>query len=88
MGIEAGSPAIAKVEDVRRRVVSLATATYRGCHCEQLRNLLAEPEGIALPRAYVRHILEDHLNRMLSMPFWGFHHGSCADLAAFCLPKT
>lgn len=58
MAIEAGNPAIAKVEEVRSKVISLASTAYRGCNYQHLRDLLAERDGIRLSRASVRRILQ------------------------------
>jgi transposase len=45
-------------EEVRSKVISLATTTYRGCNYQHLRDLLAEREDIRLSRASVRRILQ------------------------------
>jgi hypothetical protein len=44
---------------VRARVVALAQTTYQGCNHQQLSELLAEREGLALSRSSVRRILLD-----------------------------
>ena len=44
-------------QQVRTRVIQLATTTYAGCNYQHLRDLLAEREDIQLSRASVRRIL-------------------------------
>jgi transposase len=45
-------------EEVRSKVISLATTRYRGCNYQHLHDLLAEREDIRLSRASVRRILQ------------------------------
>jgi transposase len=50
-------PAHALESALRERVLALARSTYQGCNHQQLSELLAEREGIALSRSSVRRIL-------------------------------
>jgi transposase len=52
-------PAHTLAAAVRERVVTLAQTTYHGCNHQQLSELLAEREGLALSRSSVRRILLD-----------------------------
>jgi transposase len=50
-------PAHATRQEVAQQVVALAHTTYRGGNQQQLRDLLAEREGIVLSRATVHRLL-------------------------------
>ena len=50
-------PANALGEDIRERVVKLASGRYSGCNQQHFTELLAEREGIRLSRSSVRNIL-------------------------------
>ena len=52
-------PAHALTPATRERVLALARTRYQGCNHQQLSELLAEREGIALSRSSVRRILLD-----------------------------
>jgi hypothetical protein len=56
MGIEVGSRYKREVEEVRHQVIQLTTTTYTGGNYHQLRDLLAERDGIQLSRTSVCRI--------------------------------